>query len=69
MKIKVSSKNGNPIHLWAFEDFKEHYHAVMMDYETQGGMIINYIVYEVQGDTIDLTYADENGFKVEVIKE
>lgn len=67
MKIKVSSSSGQPLHLWAYENFKEHYNAVTVDFDTHNGVIINYIIYEVQGDTIDLTYADEHGFKVEIL--
>lgn len=67
MRIKVSSSDGNPLHLWSYEKFKEHYHAILVDYETYKGMIINHIIYEIQEDTIDLSYANENGFKVEIL--
>lgn len=68
MIIKVSSNSRKPLHLWAYENFKEHYNAVTIDFDMQDGVIINHIIYEIQGDTIDLAYADEHGFKVEVLK-
>lgn len=67
MRIKVSSADGSPLHLWAYENFKEHYNAILIDYNTIQGMLINYIIYEIKEDTIDLSYANEHGFKVEAL--
>lgn len=64
MKVLVYGIEDN-IHLWTYEKFKEIHNAEVLEFKTKGN-IIEYIIYEVKTEKIDINFMKENNLSYEL---
>ena len=64
MKVLIYGIEDN-IHFWTYEKFKEIHSAEVLEFKTNGN-IIEYIIYEIKTERIDINFLKENNLSYEI---